>query len=101
MGGKPALQLSVAGQCGLSSSTVVPVQPHWAPGDCGISRVQWADFAAWPPSFSLHGLLVGKNNILTISHLLPKARKGVLIAPQGLKGECKDLDLLTQWDLFI
>lgn len=46
---------------------------HTGPlGDPGISGVQQADLAAWPPFFSLHGLLAGKDNILTISHLLPK-----------------------------
>ena len=40
----------------------------------------------WPPFFSPRDLLVGKGNILTISHLLPKAREAVLLHKYRLEG---------------
>lgn len=44
---------------------------------------------SWLPFFSHHDLLVGKVSILTISHLLSKAREVVLLHKCSLAGAYK------------
>jgi len=68
---------------------------HWAVwGTAAFSSVGGLSWllvtgVPWPP-FSAHpDLLVGKDTILTITHLLPKAREGVLLHKYRLEGAYK------------